>query len=94
MAGRAPLDGAIALDIQIAMPVPASWPKKRQAAALRGEVRPAGRPDLDNLLKAISDGMNGVVFRDDSQVVEVTARKIYGADPQARVVIQPMETRR
>jgi len=32
--------------------------------------RPTGRSDLDNLVKGISDGCNGIVYRDDSQIVE------------------------
>ncbi len=38
--------------------------------------------DVDNLLKAILDGMNGIVFADDRQVVEVIARKIHVEDGQ------------
>ena len=63
------------------LPVPQSWSKKRAAAAIRGDELPTKRPDLDNYLKAILDGMNGVAFHDDSQVVEISARKQYGARP-------------
>lgn len=39
---------------------------------------PATRPDIDKLLRAVLDGLTGVAFRDDSQVVDVFARKYYG----------------
>ena len=35
------------------------------------------RPDLDNLVKSVSDGLNGVAFRDDSQITELRAIKQY-----------------
>lgn len=37
------------------------------------------KPDLDNLVKAILDGVNGVCFADDRQVAEMHARKLYAA---------------
>lgn len=47
------------------------------------------RADLDNLVKAVSDGCNGIVFRDDAQIVRITARVEYGATkPCVRVVCQ------
>jgi len=33
------------------------------------------RPDLDNLIKAIQDGMNGIVYNDDSQIHKYEAEK-------------------
>ena len=35
-----------------------------------------GTPDLDNLIKAVSDALNGVAYEDDSQVVEMQAVKL------------------
>lgn len=34
-----------------------------------------GRRDLDNLIKLVLDGLNGVAWLDDSQVNEIKARK-------------------
>jgi Holliday junction resolvase RusA-like endonuclease len=79
--------GAAQVVLDIAVPVPASWSQKKQRAALAGEVRPTGKPDIDNTCKAIFDGINQVVWRDDSQVVSVTAIKRYAAVPGVRVHI-------
>jgi Holliday junction resolvase RusA-like endonuclease len=35
------------------------------------------RCDLDNLIKSVSDALNGVVFLDDSQIISIDATKAY-----------------
>src|SRR5688500_16752540 len=70
----APLEGPIALRVSIVLQTPASWSKKRRALW-----NPAvARPDLDNSLKALMDGLNGVAWLDDKQVVELAMTKAYG----------------
>jgi len=86
MAGAAPMDGPIELTVIAFLPIPPSWPKKKQADALAGSLRPTGRPDLDNIVKAVKDGMNGIVWRDDSQVVDLAAGKRYSDRPRVDVV--------
>ena len=57
--------------------IPKSYTKKqRHQIAESGAwvVRP-GKPDLDNAIKEILDGMNGVVYHDDVQVVALRAKK-------------------
>lgn len=80
MAGRPPMIGQVVVDVRATLPIPGSWPKKRQEAALSGAVRPTGKPDADNLLKVL-DALNGVVFKDDSQIVRAVIEKHYGAFP-------------
>lgn len=89
MAGRALIEGACAVLLQITVPVPASWSKRKQAEALAGRIYPTTKPDKDNVIKAIYDGCNGVVWRDDVQVVDGTQRKRYGAVPGVFVRVTP-----
>lgn len=35
------------------------------------------KPDVDNIIKAVFDGLNGIAFDDDKQVVDITACKLY-----------------
>lgn len=42
---------------------------------------PSTRPDLDKLVRSILDSLTGVLFKDDSQVCEIEAFKMYVADP-------------
>jgi Holliday junction resolvase RusA-like endonuclease len=81
MDGRAPLSGAVRLDLVVELPIPASWSKKRTQAALRGDVRPTSRPDLDNYVKSALDAINTIVIGDDCQIVELTARKQFSEHP-------------
>lgn len=45
--------------------------------------------DLDNLAKAVLDALNGVAYKDDSQVIDLTLRKEPGSWPGTRVKIEP-----
>lgn len=89
MAGRAPLPGPVSVRLRCVFPVPASWSKKRRAEALGGLIRPTGKPDTDNVVKAVGDGCNGVVWVDDSAIVEVAAIKVYGETPGVWVEVAP-----
>lgn len=80
-------DVPIYLRATFARGIAASWPRKKREAALANTLRPTGRPDLDNMLKAITDGLNGVVYLDDALIVEITATKMYAAEPLVAVTL-------
>ena len=42
---------------------------------------PTSKPDLDNLIKALKDGLKGITWHDDSQVVKISAVKQYSDKP-------------
>jgi Holliday junction resolvase RusA-like endonuclease len=43
--------------------------------------------DIDNVYKSITDAMNGIVYVDDSQIVEAHILKCYAPEPGANVMI-------
>lgn len=88
MAGRPPIDVPVILMMCSVMAIPKSWPKKKRAAAMAGEIHPAARPDLSNLIKLVEDAFNAVVFVDDAQVVRVEAQKVYGPQAMTTVTVQ------
>lgn len=90
MAGMPLMDGPASVRLDIVCQVPASWSQKKRAQALAGQVYPTTKPDIDNVEKAIFDGLNGVVWRDDVQVVDVAKRKRYGDTPGVSVTIIPI----
>lgn len=91
MAGRSLLEGPVMVEMRIVVSIPKSGTKKFKAQALAGEVFPAKKPDMDNVIKAIYDGLNGVVWKDDVQVVDAFVRKRYGEVPGVHVRIVPLE---
>lgn len=72
-----PWSGAVALKVEFRLPRPKSLPKRIQQ-----HVR---KPDLDKLLRTVKDALKGVVYQDDSQVIDVTMRKIYHDAPGVMV---------
>jgi Holliday junction resolvase RusA-like endonuclease len=67
---------------------PKSWPKWRKTALMgKGKIT---KPDGDNIMKAICDALNGIVWRDDAQVVEWIGVKVYG--PADSITIKIEET--
>lgn len=47
--------------------------------------------DLDNLIKSVLDGMNGVAYTDDTQVVEIHAWLKYDkVEPRVEVKVKPI----
>lgn len=89
MAGRPVIDGPVALSVTALFPIPPSWSKKRQAAARAGAEQHTKKPDLDNVIKAIKDGLNGVAWKDDSQVCVLReCRKGYSDTPRVLVTVE------
>lgn len=87
MAGRALIEGPVSVRLHIGVQIPASWSGAKQRRALAGLELPTTKPDIDNVEKAIFDGMNGVVWKDDVQVVDVTKSKRYASVPGVMVEV-------
>jgi len=85
-----PLDGALAVRLEVACQVPASWSRTKRAQALAGGLRPAGKPDCDNIAKLHLDPLNGLVWRDDAQVVELTVVKRYADAPGCVMTVRAL----
>lgn len=91
MDGRSPLEGPVAVEATIYVSIPASKSKKWKAAALAGAIRPTSKPDIDNVIKSSFDGLNLVVWVDDSQVVELKTAKWYSDAPRLEMWVQEVQ---
>ena len=85
-----PLEGAIHALIVAVFEVPKSYSKKRRQEILEKESLYTHRPDGDNIAKAILDSLNGLAFKDDSQVVCLTVIKIYGEESEVIVKLDKL----
>jgi Holliday junction resolvase RusA-like endonuclease len=85
--GFTPLAGPVSLKIIVALPIPASFSKKKREEATLGLISPLIKPDCDNYLKIFADALNGLAYLDDKQVVSATVVKSYFPNPGASVVI-------
>ena len=85
---REPLETPLAVYLYFRLPIPRSYTKKRQEACLNGSERPIKKPDIDNLAKSVLDGLNGVVWHDDSQIVSLHLTKVYARNPGIDLLIR------
>ena len=73
------------MEIRAEYLIPATASKVKRAAMLRGEIRPMKKPDWDNVGKVVSDALNKLAYRDDTQIVDCTVRKFYSDRPKITV---------
>ena len=86
MAGGRKINGPVKVTVWAFLKIPASKSAKARAQ-MRGE--PATKkPDIDNILKIILDGLNGAAYEDDKQVVEAVVYKGYRPEPSVSVDVE------
>jgi Holliday junction resolvase RusA-like endonuclease len=81
------LETPISVYLYFRLPIPQSYSKKATEACLSG-FRHTKRPDLDNLIKTVLDGMNGVIYKDDSQITCLHCTKVYSNVPGVNILIK------
>lgn len=86
-----PLESALTVFLYLRYAVPASYSKKRKEACLNGLEYPK-RIDIDNVYKSITDAMNGIVYLDDSQIVEAHIKKVYAEESGANIMVQECDS--
>lgn len=91
MSGRSLMTGPVAMDIEINLQIPESWSKKKKQQAAEGFVAATKKPDCSNILKAIEDGMNGVVYKDDVQIIKASQSKSYSETPGVVVTVRELD---
>lgn len=86
--GRMLGDGPVSMRISAVYGIPKSASKRKREYMAGGIIRPTRKPDCDNVAKLIADALNGLAYRDDSQVVAMTVEKWFGEDPRVDVEIR------
>ena len=85
------LETPVSVFLYIRHAVPQSYSKKRTEACLSGLEQPCKKPDIDNIVKTFLDGMNGAIFKDDTQVVDLHVKKVYSAVPGVDVMVMEVK---
>lgn len=68
ISGGQKIEGAVKLNITMLFAIPKSMKKADKELCKFNEILPQKKPDVDNCLKAVMDGLNGVAYEDDKQV--------------------------
>lgn len=85
LAHRVPYAGDVVADLTFYLACPVRITRTERARMVSDEVRPGHVGDVDNLAKAVLDALNGLLYVDDKQVVELRSRKRYGLEPRTEV---------
>ena len=87
------LTGPLAVTFTIYRPRPAGHlGTGRNAGTVKDSAPayPTTRPDVLKLARALEDALQGIVYRDDSQIVDEFLHKRYGEPARAEVSITPL----
>ncbi len=80
-----PIEGPVRMTMAFSLPVPKSAPKRRRLPAIK-------KPDIDKISRAVIDSLTGVMYRDDSLIVDlrVTKRLAYDGPVGCAITIEEL----
>ena len=84
------LEGALEVKLDIYRPIPKSVSKKRRKEKESKTIRPIVRPDVDNYAKSVLDGLDKIVWQDDSQIVSLITNKYYSDNPRVEISVKQL----
>lgn len=79
----------VKIDVEYAPPK--SLSKKKKQALIDWKMGYTHKPDCDNIAKAVLDALNGVVWKDDKQIVGLLVMKCYGKEDKIHIEIEEIE---
>lgn len=82
-----PMTGAVGFRIAMYLGIPASQSKKKKDLMAIGTIKPKKMPDVDNVLKIIMDALEGLAYRNDSQVTSAYIHKRWSNSPRVDINI-------
>lgn len=85
---RPPIEVPIKVRCSFEMPIPKGTSGKKTKAMILEEIKHIKKPDISNLIKFVEDCLNGVVWKDDSQIVYLAGGKFYSEEPKTLIMIE------
>lgn len=89
--GAKPIETATEIHLKIYMPIPKSTPKYKKKYKVKEETPHIKRPDFDNIIKSVVDGLNGLAYKDDNLLYKGSWEKLYSDNPRVEVSIKTKE---
>jgi Holliday junction resolvase RusA-like endonuclease len=81
MAGAKPVEGAVGVEVTF---------RVRRPKTVKRDF-PTVAPDLDKYVRGLLDALTGICYLDDSQVIDIIAKKVYsdqaGADIKCYLIV-------
>jgi Holliday junction resolvase RusA-like endonuclease len=82
-----PIESAVSLTVKVFRPIP-KLSKIKHKQAIDGVLRPISKPDLSNYIKGVEDAIEGILLKNDSQVIDYgDSGKWYGEVPRIEITI-------
>lgn len=82
-----PLEGALRMTVTAYMMIPKSTSKKKMKLMIDKVIRPDKKPDWDSLGRIVSDALEGLAYKNDSQIVTGIVHKWYAVRPRLEIEI-------
>ena len=81
------IETAVEIHLVFIKSYPKNLPKKEASRERRLREALVRKPDLDNMVKAAIDGVKGIIIKDDTVVVRLTAEKRFGPEPMTMITV-------
>ena len=88
---QAPLTGPLMVELNFFRHIQSSISKKERELRMSGGHRPVVKPDTDNYIKSTLDGLNGLLWEDDNQIVDLVAHKYYSDKPRVEIEVTKLD---
>ncbi len=83
-----PYENAVSCKAVIYLSIPKATSKIKKQQMLNNDLKAIVKPDADNAVKLVMDSINGIAYKDDSQVVILEIEKLYSEEPRIEVIIE------
>ena len=82
-----PFEGRVQVEISANFEIPKSAKKTEKELMLENKINPTKKPDIDNIVKIVLDAMNGIAFKDDTQITKLQVEKAYATSESVSIKI-------